>query len=140
MEKTNFLDWMLLGIRLFIGTTFLLHGGQKIVGLLGYACFNNSNISCGGLFYAAPFIEIFGGGLILAGIIIELGTLLIIPGMILFLFMANIDANPLFTQINMKLLLNLMMLTVVISICGPGKWALWDPGKSMRKKFLKAED
>jgi len=140
MEKTNFLDWMLFGIRLFIGTVFVVHGGQKILGLLGYTWFSSPTTCFSGLFCIAPLIELIGGGLILTGFIIELGALLLIPGIIFFLLLACINANPFVTQMNIKLLLNLMMLAIVIGICGPGKWAIWDPGRSLRKKFLRAEE
>ena len=139
-KKTNLLQWMLFGIRLFVGTIFIMHGGQKLLCHLGHRCWLSGSTTWthGGILCLAPVVEILGGGLIATGILIELGTILIVPGIILFLFITILNAG--FNQTNLRFMLNLMMLAIAIGICGPGKWALWDPGKTRREKFLKAKD
>lgn len=140
-KKTNLLEWLLFGIRLFVGTVFILHGGPKILDLLGFSWFHEpSSWYQGGILCLAPIIEVIGGGLILTGVLIELGTILLIPGMVLFFIISTLNADFFLDQNNLRFVLNLMMLATVIGLCGPGKWALWDPGKSFRKKFLKVEN
>jgi len=139
MGKTSFLDWALFSIRLIVGLTFVMHGGQKLLDHFGYSFFK-CNMTHGTYLCIAPLTEVIGGGLILTGFLIELGTLLIIPGIILLFIFTKINAGFLFQPGNLRFLLNLMMLAVVIGICGPGKWALWDPGKTLRKKFLNSEE
>jgi len=141
MEKTNHLDWALFGVRLIVGITFIVHGGQRILDHFGYGLFGSQiHAPHGSLFCFAPLTEVFGGGLILGGILIEVGTLLVIPAILILLFLTNLKSGYFFSPENFRYTLNLIMLLIVIGICGPGKWALWDPGKYLRKKFLRVED
>ncbi|MFC1845648.1 DoxX family protein [Candidatus Dependentiae bacterium] len=135
MTKSEPLEWTLFVVRLIVGIAFIMHGGQKIAGSIGtfgsqgFATAHSPLLAC-----LAPITELIGGGLILAGILIEVGTILVIPVMF-FTFLA---CNPryLMEQANIKYILNLTMLAIAIGICGPGKWALWDPGKYLRKKIF----
>jgi len=138
MNKTSQLDWMLFVIRLFVGAAFILHGGQKIIITLCTTGLNSLTplaFRFGGLSlsYLAPFTEVVGGSLIVGGIAVEIGTLLVVPTLF---FVASLQTNCLINQISFRYAINLVMLTVAVGMCGPGKWAIWDPGKSLRKKIF----
>ncbi|MCK5633047.1 DoxX family membrane protein [bacterium] len=142
MEKVEYFDWMLLGVRLFVGAAFVIHGIQKTTEVIAYlpsqetfSLFFSSNSSF--LFIClAPLIEIIGGGLILSGIIIELGTILVVPATLIIFFIANLQNSFFIPETNVKFVFNFISLAITIGFCGPGKWALWDPRKSARGKIF----
>ena len=139
MKGTDPLDWALFTVRLIVGTALIAHGGQRILEHFGYPGPNFFVLWSGGhngLICLTPLIELIGGGLILAGFLIEIGTILVVPAILFSFFITNLGSGSIVHQGNPRLLLNLIMLVVVIGICGPGKWALWDPGKSLRKKIF----
>jgi len=139
MKGTDPLDWALLTVRLFVGSAFILHGTQRILEHFGYSGPNFFILwsgGHGGAMCIAPLIELIGGGLILTGFLIEIGTILVAPAILFAFFITNLGASGFMHQGNPRIMLNLIMLVVVIGICGPGKWALWDPGKSLRKKIF----
>lgn len=139
MKKSEHLDWALFAVRLMVGSILVLHGGQKILEHLGYAEIHGLSLwtgGYGGIICLAPLTELLGGGLILSGIMIELGALLVVPAILFAIFIANLNTSLFIPQGSYRFFLNLIMLAIVVGICGPGKWALWDPGKSFRKKIF----
>ena len=137
-KSEHYLEWMLLAVRIVVGVILIGHGTQKILEHLGGSA-HSTNLLTGYAFPLlcfAPFIEVVSGSLIAAGILIELGTLLIIPAMFLALFVSSFGANCFIGPASFRYILNLVMLAIAIGICGPGKWALWDPGKSFRQKMF----
>jgi len=135
MTKSEHLEWALFAVRLMVGGILILHGAQKILGLL---CCSGTywNEGYGTILCLAPLTEIFGGGLILSGIMVELGTILVVPVILFALIITRLNADIFMQQVGVKFSLNLLMLAIVVGTCGPGKWALWDPGKTLRKKIF----
>lgn len=139
--KVDYFDWILFTIRFSIGVILTAHGVCKILEEVGYRGIGGI-LLCknGGIMLLTPITEIIGGGLMLTGVIIELGTFLIISLMIFFLLIKNLNNNCIPPILSPHFIINLIMLVVVVGICGPGKLALWDPGKSFRNKRLEKID
>lgn len=132
------LAWMLLAVRIIVGVILIGHGIQKILEQL-WPTGHSETLWAGSTFpfvCFAPFIEVIGGGLIAAGIVIELGALLVVPAMLFAFFISHFGVNGFVGPANLRYVLNLVMLAIAIGICGPGKWALWDPGKSLRQRIF----
>lgn len=134
-------DWAMTLLRLLLGSTFLLHGSQKVLGLFGgpglagFASFVNQNLGLP-LFlgYLAAFCEFLGGWLVLLGVITEIGALLIIPVMLTAVFKVH-WVHGYFTQNNgFEYPLNLLLVALALIVGGPGKLALWDPWKGRRQE------
>jgi len=145
MEKTKQLDLMLFVVRMTVGVAFVIHGGRRILqtiahmGLHGFCAWT----SCHYLFSLSaslmPLVELVGGGLILTGALIEIGALLVIPASLIAFFVTSFSNPAFISPTRPQYILNLAILTIAIGICGPGKWALWDPGKYWRKKIFEPD-
>ena len=130
--------WALCIVRLLMGTTFLLHGSQKVLGLFGgpglegFANFVSSMGVPKILGYAAAFFEFFGGALMLLGILTEIGALMAIPVMIGAMVLVHAKNGFFIQNGGFEYSLNLLILALVLIIGGPGAGALWDPFKLLR--------
>ena len=134
----HYQNWALFLVRILLGTTFILHGSQKVLGLFGgpgLAGFSTFVASLGypaWLGYPAAFFEFFGGILLLLGIAPELGALAVIPVMVVAIASVH-GKNGYFGQNGgYEYPLNLMILALVVIIGGAGEYALWDFFKSWR--------
>lgn len=140
MNKTeNYFEWMLLGIRMMVGIILMIYGINEVIAQISTPTPFEGSHWPGPLYLLpiiAPIIEIISGCLIAAGVVIELGAFLVIPVLFSSLIIIQFNTNHLSNPSHLKYLLNLAMLAIAVGICGPGKWALWDPGKTLRQNIF----
>jgi len=132
--------WAMFILRLILGSVFVLHGSQKVLGLFGgqglsgFAGFVHDKLGMPTfLGYLAALCEFVGGGMVLLGVATEVGALLIVPVMLVAVFKVH-WAHGYFGQNNgFEYPLNLLLVCLALLIGGPGKLALWDPFRKRRK-------
>ena len=118
----NFLEknaeYFYLVFRVIIGIIFLLHGIQKLPGIL------NGSTALASLFGLAGVIEVIGGVLIILGLFARYVTLVTSVEMLVAYFTVHIPGglNPLANQGEAALLFFASFL--VILAYGPGKYSL----------------
>jgi len=142
MNKTEYIAWLLFGVRMLVGITCVFYGGQRFLAAFEYA--NVGSIGsfffgtdCGMLLMGlAPLLQCVGGFLILSGIVIELGTILVVPALFLIFFITNLQSQSFFQAESPRHVVNMVMLAITIGCCGPGKLAVWDPGKKLRSSIF----
>jgi putative oxidoreductase len=128
-------EYALFIIRLVLGTTFILHGSQKVLGLFGgpglagYVQMMSSMNVHPILSYCAAFFELIGGVMVLLGIGAEIGALLLIPIMIGAVLLVHLPHGFFIQNNGCEYSLNLMILSIVVIVGGPGRWYLWNPFK-----------
>lgn len=125
--------WALFVLRLLLGSTFILHGSQKVLGLfggpglVGFAGFASGMGMPSFLGYLAAFCEFIGGWLVLLGLVAEIGAVLIAPVMLVAIFAVHLQ-NGYFSQTGgFEYPLNLLLACLAVVVGGSGKLALWDP-------------
>ena len=130
---TFYLDscvWALLFIRLLVGTTFALHGSQKVFGLFGgpgLAGFANWITTLGlpaMLGYVAAFVEFCGGIALALGIMPRVAAFLLIPVMLVAIWKVHWRKGFFIQNDGFEYSLNLIILLIVLIIAGPGRLAL----------------
>lgn len=125
-------DWALFVLRFVLGSTFIMHGAQKVLGLFdgkGLSGFAEgvSKMGIPAFFgYLAALFEFAGGWLVLLGIATELGALLIVPVMLVAVLKVHFDKGY-FLPNGAEYSLNLLLICIALILGGPGKQALWDP-------------
>lgn len=132
--------WALFILRLLLGSTFILHGSQKVLGLFGgpglggFAGFASQRLGMP-LFlgYLASFCEFIGGWLVLLGIATEVGALLIVPVMLVAIFTVHWPRGYFVQSNGFEYPFNLLLVALALIIGGPGRLALWNPFKKWRK-------
>ena len=139
-KEQNLQAWALYVLRMVIGITFVLHGGQKVMGwfggpgLAGFVQWMGTLGIPSWLAYAAAYAEFVGGILLMFGIAAELGALLIMVDMIGAVLVFHGFSHGYFVQNGgFEYPLNLVFLAAAVIIGGPGKGALWDPFKNLRQ-------
>lgn len=125
-------DLALFIVRLTLGSTFIIHGGQKVFGWLGgpglhgwlnyLATIGVTNHMIG---YCAAFFEFLGGILVLTGVAAEVGAGMILCNMIAAILLIHCK-HGYFLPNGMEYALNLALLCIVIIVGGSGSFALWD--------------
>lgn len=112
-------DYALLIIRIIVGITFILHGGQKLFGLfggsglqgwMGYMASLNIPTWIG---YLPPFIEFFGGLAVLLGIGTEIAAAGLLIVMLAAIYLAHWDKG-FFLPHGFEYALNLALLCLAI--------------------------
>jgi putative oxidoreductase len=138
-RQYKFQSYALLIVRLTLGYTFILHGGQKVLGLFGgpgMAGFVSWAGTVGipaWLAQLGAFAEFLGGICLFFGIAAELGAIATIGVMKAAVFAIHWK-NGFFVQNDgFEYPLNLIFFALAIIIGGPGAHALWDPFKKWRK-------
>ncbi len=125
-------------VRIILGITFILHGGQKVFGWLGgpglsgFASWLATLHVPALLAYSAAFFELIGGILLLLGIVAELGALMVIGVMIGAIVLVHWPHGYFGQNNGFEYPLNLALFALAIIIGGPGIPALWDPIKAIR--------
>lgn len=137
-HKICFHGWALLLLRVTLGSIFIAHGGQKVLGLFGgpgldgfVAWIAPFGVSPW-LAYLAAYAEFIGGFMMLFGIAAELGALLTIPVMIGAVWLIHWPHGYFMQNSGFEYPLNLILFALVVIIGGPGKHALWNPFKAWR--------
>jgi putative oxidoreductase len=125
--------WSLFLLRVLLGTTFILHGSQKLFGLFGgpgLVGFSGYVAKQMGLppflGYLASVCEFVGGWLVLLGLGTEVGALMIACVMLMAIFLVHWPAGY-FLPKGFEYALNLLLVSLALIIGGAGRGALWDP-------------
>lgn len=133
--------WALCLLRLTVGSIFIAHGGQKVLGLFGGPGLDGfvawaGTIGVSPLFaYLAAFAELIGGLMMFFGIAAEVGALLTIPVMIGAVFLVHWQHGYFMQNGGFEYPFNLILLALVIIIGGSGRCSLYNPFKELRKKL-----
>jgi len=120
-------------LRLILGSIFIAHGAQKVLGIFGgkgieqFVQFGASMNVPAIFMWAAAYAEFIGGLFMFFGIATELGALFEIPVMIGAIVLVHGDKGYFAQNGGFEYALNLMLLAIVVIIGGPGCCALWDP-------------
>ncbi len=135
-------NWALLLIRLILGYTFFLHGSQKVLGLFGGPGLNGfinwaSGYGISAFWaYSGAFAEFVGGILLLTGVASELGALMVGLVMLAAVFLVHWKNGFFIQNQGFEYTLNLALFALAVIIGGPGKFALCDLFKSVRKDLF----
>lgn len=125
-------EYALLIVRLLLGTTFILHGSQKVFGLFGgpglsgYVGWMSTLNVHPILSYSAALFELVGGLMVFLGIAAEIGAALIVPVMVGAIVLVHWPHGFFIQNNGFEYSLNLLLLAMTIIIGGPGRWYLWD--------------
>lgn len=140
MDKSDCcLEWMLLGIRVLVGALLIMYGLKSVIAQVSTPTpFEGSHWPGFATLFPiiVPIVEIISGFLLVMGFVIELGAFLVVPVLFSSLILILLKYSPASDPSHIKYLLNIAALSTAVGICGPGKWALWDPGKSLRQNLL----
>ena len=135
--------WAMLVLRLVLGSIFIAHGGQKVLGLFGgpglegFVAWASTIGLPVWLAYMAACAEFIGGILMFLGIAVELGALLTIPVMVGAVVLVHWHNGYFFQYGGFEYPLNLIFLALAVIIGGPGVGVLWDPFKECRTAICK---
>lgn len=131
------IDIAMLLIRIVVGSTFILHGSQKLFGWfggpgihgwLGYLA--TLGVTHHVIGYLAAAFEFFGGIMVLTGIGAELGAAMILINMLVAICLVH--SSGYFLPKGMEYALNLALLCLAIIFGGTGSYVMF---KSL--KFFK---
>jgi len=124
------LDVTMLIIRLIVGSTFILHGGQKVFGWLGGSGMHGwlgylatLGITMPIIGYLAALFEFVGGIMVLVGIAPQIGALMILINMLAAIYLVH--SHGYFLPHGMEYALNLALLCVAIILGGSGTYVVW---------------
>lgn len=131
----NNLRLALFIVRLVVGSTFIIHGSQKVLGLFGgpglegFAKWIGTLNVPSYLGYVAALSEFLGGICVLLGVATEVGAFFIATDMLVAIFLVTGSHGYFATQGGFEYNLNLILLCLALIIGGPGIYYLWDPFK-----------
>lgn len=116
LEKNK--DYLYVVFRVLVGLLFLMHGLQKIPGIL------DGSLSLFSLFGLAGIIEVVGGALLIVGLLTKYVALVTAVEMLVAYFMVHVPGglNPLANKGEPALLFFAAFL--VLLAYGPGKYSL----------------
>lgn len=143
--QSNSCQLALFVVRITLGVTFFLHGSQKVLGIFGGPGLKGFSQWLGGYgltpawAYLAAFAEFIGGILLIAGAYSEIGVILTGGVMLGAIFIIH-GTSKYFVQHNgFEYPFVLLLLLSAILIGGPGAFALYDSGKSLREQIFKKQ-
>ena len=131
--------YAMLVVRLMLGSTFMLHGAQKVFGAFdgpGLAAFSQGVTKMGMPAFMgslAALFEFFGGVLVFLGIVPELGALMIVPVMLVAVFVSHWSNGYFSKNHGYEYAFNLLLASIAVILGGGGKLALWDPLRAWRQ-------
>jgi putative oxidoreductase len=120
-------------LRMAVGSTFLLHGLQKVFGLFqgsGISQFAQGLVAKGvpiWLSYLAALFEFIGGILIILGLGTEIGACMGICVMIGAIVLVHGKSGYFLQQGGFEYAWNLLLCCLALLCTGPGAFAVWDP-------------
>jgi putative oxidoreductase len=126
-------QWAACMLRIQLGIVFILHGSQKVFGILGgpgmpgFIQWSSTLGLPAALAYAAAYAELIGGLLLFFGILAELGALMVIPVMLGAIFLVHWKNGFFIQNSGYEYCLLLIVVAVAIMLLGPGKLALYNP-------------
>lgn len=134
----NYQNIALLILRLTVGSTFMMHGSQKVFGAFGgsgLAGFAGYGATLGvpvWLSHLAAIFEFVGGVMMFFGLATELGACMGVCVMLGAIYLVH-GSKGYFAQTGgYEYALNLMLLCVAIAVGGPGDYAMWDVFKNWK--------
>jgi putative oxidoreductase len=130
--------WGLLLLRLGVGSLFAAHGAQKLFGAFGGAGLRAFASYLGaaspdGLGFPLPHVlaflsssvEFVGGLMVLIGFATEIAAALLVVDMLVAI--AAVHWPRVFGDGGLEFPLALVLMSLALILCGPGRMALWDP-------------
>lgn len=111
-------------LRIGAGFLFLQHGVQKLFGLLGGVDGAGATVPLFSLFGAAGVLELFGGLLIVLGLLTRPVALVLALEMVTAYFMAHAPQGGLPIQNGGELALIYALIFALLSSAGAGGWSL----------------
>jgi len=139
MKNCSCRDWAFFILRIMLGSTFILHGAQKVFGafggpgLMGFAQWLAPMGVPMGLSYLAACSEFCGGLMIFFGVATELGALMGLVVMIGGIILVHLPTRTYFLQTGgFEYAFNLALVCIAQILGGAGVFALWDPFKKWR--------
>lgn len=120
-------------IRLMLGSTFILHGSQKVFGLFGgpgLAGFAGWLATLGipaWLAYLGAILELTGGISVIFGIATQLGAFFLACDMIVAIYLVHLSHGYFIQNNGFEYPFNLILICIALILGGPGKYYLWNP-------------
>jgi len=134
MTKDTAKDLSMFALRLVLGITFIMHGGQKLFGIFGGIGIDGTTKMMEGLGFAAPYfvaliwscVEFTGGTFLVLGVLTRFSAVLIMG--IMFLSVWKISLAYGFFLQNGGFEYNLLIIAACIPLVfmGGGRWSVWD--------------
>jgi putative oxidoreductase len=127
----NHYDIALLLVRIVVGSTFVMHGAQKVLGwfggsgLSGFVGWLQTAGVPAWLSTIAAYVELLGGISVLLGILPELGALGIICVMIGAIYLVHGGKGYFSQNGGFEYPLNLIVLCLAIILGGTDKFRIW---------------
>ena len=125
-------DVAMLIIRFIVGSTFILHGAQKVFGWFGgpgiqgwLTYLAKLGVTSHIIGYLAAYFEFIGGIMVLVGIAPQVGALMILINMLAAICLVH--SHGYFLPNGMEYALNLALLCVAIIVGGSDLYVVWDP-------------
>lgn len=117
-------------VRAVVGSVFVLHGSQKVFGILGgpglygYAAWLATLGIPSWLAYVGAFAELIGGLMVLLGIAPQLGAVVLMGDMITAIYLVHLPHGYFIQNNGWEYPFNLILLCLAIIIGGPGAYSL----------------
>jgi len=127
MLHNNRCDWALLIVRLTLGSTLLLHGLQKVLGMFGgtglprFALWLAKYGVSWQLSYLAAFVELAAGCMLIVGIQTRLAAIMSIVFLSTAIYLVHSSSGYFELKGGFEYPLNLIFLACALLIAGPGK-------------------
>lgn len=120
-------------VRLMLGSTFALHGAQKVFGLFGgpglqgFAGWVHTLGVPLWLGYVGALAEFIAGCMVLFGIAAEVGAVILAIDMAVAMYLVHLPHGYFIQNNGFEYPLNLIIACAAVIIGGAGAYALWDP-------------
>lgn len=134
--------WMTVPVRIALGMIFIAHGAQKVLGVWGgpgLTAFTAGQAPFGlspSWFWlgAAAFAELFGGTLVLLGLLTRIGALMIVPVMLVAMFGVH-WSNGFFAPRGIEFTVALLGMSLALLISGGGRASIDEALMGRRQSF-----
>lgn len=136
MMILNSLPFLL--VRAVLGVAFILHGAQKVFGVLGGSGLAKFTSYVGGMGfpawmgYAAAYFELLGGLMILLGIFPRLGALLVIPVMLVAIVKVHWVNGYFIQNGGYEYALCLLVLSLAVALASPDAYVIYSDSALLR--------
>lgn len=119
-------DYASLPLRIVLGIVFLVHGYLKLTDIQGTANFFSSiGIPLANLFaYFVALLELFGGIMLILGLIVKLTSVLLIITMVVAMLLVHLPKGFLISKGGYEYVLTILAGLITLTILGAGKFSL----------------
>ena len=127
----DYKDVALFIVRLAVGSTFLLHGAQKLLGLFGGPGLNGfvQWIATFGMpawfAYCGAFGEFFGALMVFSGVGVRLGAAILLVDMAVAIYLVHWTKGYFIQNGGFEYPLNLILLCIALIVGGGGMLSVW---------------